>query len=54
MEETGQNFEKQIFIALPNFMSHIEFMKFCQNHWSLLCRELQKDVVYLCWPIAPS
>jgi hypothetical protein len=18
-------------------MSHIEFMKFCQNHWSLLC-----------------
>ena len=43
MEETAQNFEKQFFInryyiSLPtqNFMSHIEILKFCQNHWSLL------------------
>ncbi len=23
-------------MSFQNFMSHIEFMKFCQNHWSLL------------------
>jgi hypothetical protein len=45
MQETVQYFAKkvfffnrsQIFIALSqNFMPHIEIMKFCQNHWSLL------------------
>ncbi len=41
MEENAQNFEKRFIInylrfSLPfqNFMSHIEIMKFCQNHWS--------------------
>jgi hypothetical protein len=24
-------------LPFQNFMSHIEFMKFCQNHWSLTC-----------------
>jgi hypothetical protein len=43
MEETAQNVEKRFFktdlifsMSFQNFMSHIEFMKFCQNHWSLV------------------
>jgi hypothetical protein len=43
MEETAQNFENGVLLtnlrfSLPfqNFMSHIEIMKFCQNHWSLM------------------
>jgi hypothetical protein len=49
MEETAQNFEKRFFTDLrfsfpfQNFMSHIEFMKLCQNHWSLLTiQDLQR------------
>jgi hypothetical protein len=26
-------------MSFQSFMSHIEFMKFCQNHWSLLWRD---------------
>jgi hypothetical protein len=54
MEETAQNFEKRFFInrsqiALPfqNFMSHIEILKFCQNHWSLLYSEMDPAEIRL-------
>jgi hypothetical protein len=43
MEETAQKFEKRFFImSFQNCMSHIEFMKFCQNQWSLMSKLLKK------------
>jgi hypothetical protein len=29
-------------MSFQNFKSHIEFMKFCQNHWSLMSKLLKK------------
>jgi hypothetical protein len=40
-------------MSFQNFMSQIEFMKFCQNHWSLLYSilSLQASVVSVQGPI---
>jgi hypothetical protein len=36
---SGSNFliGKTVFWAFQNFVPHIEVMKFCQNHWLLIC-----------------
>jgi hypothetical protein len=49
MEETAEHFEKRFFInrflsTFQNFMPHIEIMKFCQNHWSLMCSPINRQV----------